>query len=87
MRSIMNRSTDQMDGLHTPEEVANKNRLVVWCSNCNSWFHFERDPSAMLAADGQICDCGSENGLIGNTVVSERTWSPDRKPPTQKKRR
>lgn len=83
----MSRSTNQMDGLHTLEEVANKNRLVIWCSACDNWFHFERDVSTMLATEGQICDCGRENSFIGSTLRSERTWNIYIKPPVKKKRR
>lgn len=85
-------STDWMDGIRTIEDVKTKNKLVVWCSACDNWFHFERDPQSthMIATYGQVCDCGSSTGFIGSTIISERTWTPDKKPPkksTSKKRR
>lgn len=81
-------STDWMDGLRTAEDVANKNKLVIYCSACNSWFHFEKKPDVMLAVTGQVCDCGETNGFIGSSLISERTWSADKPAPkiTKKKR-
>ncbi len=82
-------STDWLDGIRTAEDVRDKNKLVIWCSSCSNWFHFERDPNnkAMLAAHGQVCDCGSTNGFIGSSIISKRTWSPDKKPPKMVKTR
>lgn len=82
-------STDWMDGIRTVEDVINKYKLVIWCEACKSWYHFERDPNskALLASHGIICDCGESKGFITSSIISERTWSPDKKPPKITKKR
>ena len=79
-------STDWMDGIRTVEDLINKYKLVVYCSACSEWYHFERNPNVMLATTGQVCDCGATNGFIGSTLISERTWNPNKKIPKTKRR-
>lgn len=82
-------STDWMDGIRAEEDALNKNKLVIWCSSCNSWFHFEDDPARenIMITHDLVCDCGASKGFIGSTLRSERTWSIYTKPPVKKKRR
>lgn len=82
-------STDWMDGIRTVEDVINKYKLVVWCSACSNWFHFERDPESthMSATHGQVCDCGAVNGFISSSLISERTWTKDKTPPKVHKKK
>lgn len=79
-------STEWMDGIRTEEDYINRYKMVILCADCNEWHHFERDPSTFLAVDGQVCACGSTR-FIGSTIISERTWSPDKKPKLPKSRR
>lgn len=73
-------TTDEMDHT-TPED---RNKCVILCARCHEWHHFERLPDVFLAADGQVCACGSTN-FIGSTIVSERTWDPKRLPKFKRK--
>lgn len=76
-------STEWMDGIRTEEDYDNRYKMVIACAQCRQWHHFERDPNTFLAADGQVCECGSKN-FIGSTIISERTWRPDIKLPKSK---
>ena len=82
-------STDWMDGIRTVEDLINKYKLVVWCSACSNWFHFEKDPESthMSSTHGQTCDCGATGAFIGSSLISERPWTKDRPAPKIVKRR
>lgn len=67
-------TTDEMDHT-TPED---RYKLVIMCVNSH-WHHFTGGRERKNQTDGEQCsECGTKS-FIGSTIISERTWNPNRK--------
>lgn len=74
-------TTDEMDKT-TPEE---RYALVAMCAN-HHWHHFTGSRDRFSQTDGEKCGECDTTTFIGGSLISERTWKPDWKPPKGKKK-
>lgn len=74
-------TTDQMDGLLTPEDILNRNKVVIQCMECNKWTVHTYIPGKPV--EHHPCDnCGAEH-YDSTSMKSFRTYNPQ----TDNKRR
>ena len=66
-------TTDEMDGLFTQEDKANKYKVMAQCQSCNAWTELEqRGPPIPCSG------CGAKR-YDPTSYTSLRSFNPDRK--------
>lgn len=68
---------DEMDGLLTPEDLANKYRVMVQCANCNTFNEQSIDRDKVSKEYLPCYECGSSH-YDTKTTISWRTYPPNR---------
>lgn len=63
-------TTNEMDGLLTPEDIAIKDIVYIQCRDCTKWTEFD-----INFAHKQCSHCGS-NQLDAQSTTSKRTFNP-----------
>lgn len=68
---------DEMDGLLTPEDVANKHRTMVQCNQCGTFNEQSINPNRKNKEYNPCSECGSTN-YDSKTTISWRTYPPNK---------
>ena len=71
-------TTDQMDGLFTDEDIAEKYNAYAQCNKCFGWTYIigTRESYGMITSVGTCEHCG-EHSFDPQSVISKRTFSPE----------
>jgi len=71
-------TTFEIDGLSTPEEIADRHRVMMQCSKCLKYT--EQDNSALGRSKKYIpCEYCKSLSFIINSTISVRTYNPNKK--------
>lgn len=74
----MGPTTEEMDGLYTEEDIAEKYNAYAQCKRCSGWtyIHGSRESYGRLSVIGTCEHCGS-NDFDPQSVVSKDSFNPE----------